>query len=120
MMGQGAGNPMNPMREQAQAHAQEIPSRVLEAERLQALHRTALLDTPPEPEFDRLTRLAADILRAPVALVTLLDADRQFFKSQVGLPEPLASQRETPVWRALTHEVATGEPLVVADARLDP
>ncbi|HEU5318047.1 MAG TPA: ATP-binding protein [Chloroflexota bacterium] len=95
-------------------------SPILEAERLRAVRRTALLDTPPEEEFDRLTRLAADVLRAPVALVTLLDGERQFFKSHVGLPEPLASRRQTPLSRALTHEVATGQPLVVADSRTDP
>ena len=100
--------------------ARDAPSPIQQVERLRALHRTALLDTPPEEEFDRLTRLAADVLRAPVALVTLLDADRQFFKSHVGLPEPLASRRQAPISRALTHEVVTGEPLVVADARADP
>jgi hypothetical protein len=47
--------------------------------RLAALRATGLLDSPPEPSFDRLTRLAARIIRAPVALVSLVDADRQFF-----------------------------------------
>ena len=52
-----------------------------------------LLDTPPEEAFDRLTRLAARLLGAPVALVTLADDDRVFFKSAMGLPEPWASRR---------------------------
>ena len=46
--------------------------------------------------FDRLTRLARRLLRTPVALVSLLDANRQFFLSAQGLPEPWASLRATP------------------------
>jgi PAS domain S-box-containing protein len=89
--------------------------------RLAALRGTALLDSLPEPSFDRLTRLAAKILRTPVALVTLVDEDRQFFKSSLGLPEPWSSRRQTP----LTHSfckavVATRRPLVVEDARRHP
>ncbi|MBI3970384.1 MAG: hypothetical protein HY332_03765 [Chloroflexi bacterium] len=83
-----------------------------EEARLRALYRTALLDTPPDDAFDRLTRLAANALRAPVALITLPDADRQFFKSQIGLPEPWASRRQTPLPHTFyTHEVASrGQP----------
>src|SRR5262245_3464148 len=67
--------------------------------RLAALRTTSLLDTPPEEVFDRLTRLATSALQVPVALVSLVDGDRQFFKSSIGLPEPWASLRQTP----LTH-----------------
>lgn len=56
-----------------------------EAERLLALQRTALLDTPPEERFDRITRLAAHFFGVPTCLVTLVDSDRQWFKSRVGL-----------------------------------
>ena len=59
--------------------------------RLAAVARTALLDTPPEEGFDRLTRMAARLLGAPVSLITLVADDRQFFKSAMGLPEPWAS-----------------------------
>ena len=90
-------------------------------DRLAALRRSALLDTPAEAAFDRLTRLASTILQAPVALVALLDADRQFFKSCIGLPEPWASRRETPLSHSFCqHAVATGEPLVIEDARQHP
>jgi hypothetical protein len=61
-------------------------------ERLEVLEATALLERPPEEAFDRLTRLASHILDIPVALVSLVDNKRQFFKSQVGLPDPLAVQ----------------------------
>ena len=65
-------------------------SYVEDAGRLAALTRAGLLDTPSEESFDRLTRLATALLRVPVALVSLVDGDRQFFKSQQGLPEPWA------------------------------
>ena len=89
--------------------------------RLTALRRTALLDTPPEEPFDRLTRLAARIIKAPVALVSLVDGDRQFFKSAVGLPEPIRSTRETPLSHSFCkYAVALHAPLVIEDARKDP
>ena len=89
--------------------------------RLAALWRTGLLDTPPEEVFDRLTRLVRRLLGAPVALVSLVDADRQFFKSALGLPEPWATTRETPLSHSFCqHVVATGTPLRVEDARRDP
>lgn len=89
--------------------------------RLAALRRVALLDTPAEEAFDRLTRLAGLILGVPIALVSLVDADRQFFKSCVGLPEPWASVRETPLSHSFCqHTVASRQPLVIDDAREHP
>ncbi len=89
--------------------------------RLAAVQRTGLLDTPAEEPFDRFTRLATRMLKTPVALVSLVDADRQFFKSQTGLPEPWRTRRETPLsYSFCKHAVALQEPLVIADARRDP
>jgi GAF domain-containing protein len=89
--------------------------------RLAALERTQLLDSPPEEPFDRLTRLATRLLRTPVALVSLVDRDRQFFKSAVGLQEPVKSRRETPLTHSFCkHAVALNAPLVIGDARKDP
>ena len=89
--------------------------------RLDALRRLRLLDTPPEEAFDRLTRLATRVLRAPIALVSLVDEEREFFKSQVGLPEPWATRREAPLSHSFCqHLVATGRPLVIEDARTHP
>jgi formate hydrogenlyase transcriptional activator len=89
--------------------------------RLEALRRTALLDSPPEEAFDRLTRVATVVVRVPVALVTLLDSERHFFKSQSGLPEPLATARETPLTRSFCkHVVGSCEPLIVPDVRTHP
>lgn len=90
-------------------------------ERLTTLEMTALMDSTPEEEFDRFTRLASTILQTPVALVSLVDEERQFFKSAIGLAEPVASERETPLSHSFCkHVVATSEPLVVTDARIHP
>src|SRR5690606_6131828 len=71
--------------------------------------------------FDRLTRVVSRLLDAPVSLISLVDADRQFFKSQQGLPEPLATTRQTPLSHSFCqHVVTTGRELSVDDARLDP
>jgi PAS domain S-box-containing protein len=56
-----------------------------ETARLDVLHRYAILDTAPEQPFDDLTRLAAHVCGTPIALISLVDADRQWFKSKVGL-----------------------------------
>ncbi|MFV8569733.1 GAF domain-containing protein [Marinobacter sp. SBS5] len=63
--------------------APDYPSN--EASRLAALRTTQLLDTPPEERFDRITRLAARLFEVPICLVSLVDSDRQWFKSCYGL-----------------------------------
>jgi GAF domain-containing protein len=86
--------------------------------RVAALRATGLLDSDISPSFDRLARLAARVLHAPVALVSLVDSDRQFFKSCLGLPEPWASGRGSPLTHSFCqHAVASREPLLVSDAR---
>ncbi len=94
---------------------------IKDADRLNALHQLCLLDTPADPAFDRLTRLACRLLDVPVSLVSLVDADRQFFKSQSGLPEPYATRCETDLSHSFCqHTVATTEPLIITDAREHP
>jgi formate hydrogenlyase transcriptional activator len=91
------------------------------AARLAALRRTALLDSPPEEAFDRLTRLARSVLHVSASYVSLVDGERQFFKSAVGLSEPWASSRQTPLTHSFCkHAVESGEPFVVSDARENP
>ncbi len=89
--------------------------------RLDALRRLELLDTAVEAPFDRLTRLAAKILSAPVSLVSLVDDHRQFFKSALGLTGPFAEARQTPLTHSFCqHVVRSGAPLVVNDAPAHP
>jgi serine phosphatase RsbU (regulator of sigma subunit) len=88
-----------------------------EPERLRALARTGLLDSEPAIGFDRLTGLAARLLRAPVSLVSLVDDHRQFFKSARGIDDAL---RETPLSHSFCqHVVRSGEALVITDAARD-
>lgn len=97
------------------------PDAIRDPARVAALRRTGLLDTVPEAAFDRLTRLAARLASAPVALVSLVDADRQFLKSCLGVDEPLASERQTPLSHSFCqHVVVRQAPLVVEDAREHP
>jgi GAF domain-containing protein len=99
----------------------ELAEALGEPGRLAALHASSLLDTPAEESFDRLARLAARVVNTPVALVTAVDRDRQFFKSCLGLPEPWATRRETPLSHSFCqHAVAAREPVIITDARNDP
>lgn len=86
-----------------------------EATRIQALHGLNILDSAPEERFDRLTRLAKRLFNVPIALVTLVDSDRQWFKSCVGL-----GVSETPRNVSFCgHAILQDELLMVADARQD-
>jgi diguanylate cyclase (GGDEF)-like protein len=88
-----------------------------DARRLAALAESGLLDSPPEAAFDRVTRLVTEVLHVPVALFTLVTADRQVFKSAVGVGE----ERETPLSHSFCrHVVEDGAPLEVVDARTHP
>ena len=64
-----------------------------EARRIRALRGYGVLDTSPDAAFDRVTQLAADLFDAPIALVSLIDETRQWFKSRQGL-EPCSTARE--------------------------
>ena len=75
----------------------------------------ALLDTPAEEVFDRLVRLAALATDCPIALVTVLTPQRQWFKARVGI-----EMRETPrEWAFCNQALATGQAFVVGDAAND-
>jgi phosphoribosyl 1,2-cyclic phosphodiesterase/CheY-like chemotaxis protein len=86
-----------------------------EPRRLAALRRLAILDTPPDPRFDRITRIAAAAFDVPIALLSLVDRDRQWFKSCVGL-----GTRQTPRDAAFcAHAVERRADLVVPDTLQD-
>lgn len=98
-----------------------VPPAVDDPDRLAALHRSGLLEDAEDPTFDRITDLAAELLDAPVAFVSLVDEDRQVFKSSCGFPEPWASAGETPLDLSYCqHTVDRREPFAVEDARSHP
>ncbi len=87
-----------------------------ERRRLATLRGYGILDTPSEPEFDRIVCEASIYLGAPIALISLVDAERQWFKAKIGLDVD-----ETP--RSVSfcvHAIRGPNVLVVPDARLDP
>ena len=97
------------------------PEVLASPERLAALDATGLMDSPAEREFDRVTDLVRQCLGVPVALVSLVGEERQFFKSARGLAAPWCDARETPLSHSFCQYVVAGaEPLVVADAREHP
>lgn len=89
-----------------------------EALRLAAVRRFNVLDTPSEETFDRITRLACRLLDVPIAIVSIVDVDREWFKSRRGLPGDL-DQIDRDVALCATC-VATGRPYALADVRTDP
>lgn len=87
------------------------------------LHDLGLLESEGSDPFDKLTRLASEMIGAPVTLVSIVmpAEDRQYFKSMFGLPEPWRSLRQTPMSHSFCKHVrATDRPLIVADARESP
>ncbi len=89
----------------------------LEDARLRKLASFHILDTPPEREFDALTALAQRLLDCPIALVSLVDQDRQWFKSAQGMGQV----RETPRNQAFcAHTIHEDDLLLIEDACADP
>ena len=92
-----------------------------EEERLAELNGLNLLDTPTEAEFDRVTERLTKLFKVPIAILTLIDKDRQWFKSQTGLPTDLAEARCTSRDVSLCgHVIANDEVLIVRDLARDP
>ncbi|GAB3172163.1 GAF domain-containing protein [Micromonospora palomenae] len=99
--------------------AVDIPA-LTDPARLRALAETGL-DAEPDEAFDRFARLVSDLLEVPVALVSLVTGERQFFPGAVGLPEPWAARRQTPLSHSFCQHVVDIEiPMVLPDARLYP
>src|SRR6516165_7170717 len=92
-----------------------------EEDRLTELNGLKLLDTPREANFDHVTERLTKLFKVPIALITLIDKNRQWFKSQTGLPADLADARFTSRDVSLCgHVVAKDEVLIVRDLARDP
>lgn len=89
---------------------------VASSSRRAALYALETLDTQADPDFDHLTRIAASVMNVPIALVSLVDLDRQWFKSCIGLPD-----HETPIGISFcAHAIAGGDDvMVIEDATKD-
>ena len=87
-----------------------------EETRLASLRQLRVLDTEPEERFDRITRLAAAIFNVPIALVSLVDRDRQWFKSCYGISAKETSREAS----FCAHVVYNREMMLVTDALMDP
>ncbi|APW41203.1 GAF domain-containing protein [Rhodoferax saidenbachensis] len=91
-----------------------IPSN--EDDRLAALRELLILNTPPEQRFDRIVAFAAQEFDVPQALISLVDADRLWFKAKVGLDIEESTRSDS----FCAHAILVDEPTVVLDARMDP
>jgi adenylate cyclase len=86
-----------------------------ELDRLSSLYELNILDTPPDERFDRITRLATSTFDVPIAYVSLIDANRQWYKSSCGLKGP-GTGRDISL---CSHAILQEEPLVIYDTHLD-
>ncbi len=97
-----------------------MPARVHDEARLAAVRRSGLLDTGPEEAFDRLTRLAATLLGTPFAFVTVVDGNRSFWKSCIGVRTDDPAQRQHPVEESFCqYVIGLDAGLIVTDAAVD-
>lgn len=103
-------------RTQRERTLKKIIHNAIEAERLQALAQYQLMDTPSAEAFDRLTTLAARLFRVPVAFISLIDDERQFFKSRYGL-DITGTSRSVAFCH---HTLEQKDLLCVPDALKDP
>ena len=95
--------------------AGEIEQRLLSPRRLAVVQAVQMLDTPAEETFDAVTRLACALLSAPSSFLSILDAERDFYKSQMGFPEELAAERQLGGRTFCHHTLARTDALVIED-----
>lgn len=88
--------------------------------RLLAVEKTGLLDSPSEESFDSMTKLAAKLLKVPVSFISIVDKDRDFYKSEYGFGEPLNSTRQLEGKTFCHFTLSRDEPLVIEDTHSRP
>ncbi len=104
----------------SQRRTESCNLKLVDPARLQAIRETGLMDTPREEAFDRLARLAAEILDVPLTIFSLVDAHKQFFKADFGLPSPFKETRELPIDASLCRYTLEGQSIISNNAAHDP
>ena len=98
----------------------EVARNLSDEARLAAVRRTTLLDTPPEEAFDRLTRIAAELIDAPVTFISIVEEHRDFYKSCYGFDATLSRKREITGTTFCHYAIASDVPLVINDTAAHP
>lgn len=111
---------LGPLDEAALARTQRCNVHLTDPARLEAIRNTGLLDTPPDEAFDRLARLAAQLLDVPLTIFSLVAGDRQFFKADYGLGSPFKETRTLPIDASLCRYTLEAEPIISSNAPADP
>lgn len=86
-----------------------------EKKRIAEVRRLGLLDTAPEEMYDTVTHKLAEMFDLPISLVSIVDSDRQFWKSQVGMPDDLAQARQSSRSESLCGHVVAQNPIMVIE-----
>ena len=115
LYGKSASRCAIPRRTREQAFVPAAPKPSNEKDRLRALSEYRILGTKPEESFDNITSMAAMICHVPIALISLVDEDRQWFKSRVGCDQ-LETERDVSF---CAHSILSAKPLIVEDALFD-
>ena len=91
---------------------------MMNVDRIQVLFQLSLINKSEETIYDKITQFTGKVIDAPISLVSLVAPDHQFFKSGYGLPEPVRSERRTPLsYSFCKHAIQDNKPLVVPDTR---
>jgi len=116
LQGSGTGTPVQGEPAPRELRAPVSGAAMDEATRVRATRATGLFDTPAHAHYDRIVRVAALLTEVPIALVSLLDEERQWFKSRIGL-----SITETPrSWAFCNYTIEDDKIMIVEDATQDP
>ena len=93
----------------------ELEAALTDKERIAALKDSGLLDSPREKSFDDVTANVCSALNVPISLVTIIDSDRQFFKSCIGLAPEVMEARQTPIADSTCQYVVKKKSAVIID-----
>lgn len=94
--------------------------RLVDPARIQAVNNTGLMDAGRQAAFDRLAQLAAKIIDAPLTIVSLVGAEKQYFVADYGLASPFKESRELPIDSSICRYTLEGESIISSNATNDP